>query len=133
MRRFVEAQIAAVIDRGQALVGIFGIVGAVITMAAWHQRRNHNLRSHLQWLIHKVFGEFRSCLNENPTNFMPEGEGPRKLFRPVTFKDMQIGAANPASPDFDESCILGNFWPRDRANYRLRARTGESGYADLFH
>src|SRR5262245_49658219 len=133
MWRLVETQIAAVVDRGQAFVGILGIVGAVVTMAAWHQRRDHYFRTHRQRFVHEVFGELSACLNENPANFMPERERPRKLLRPVAFKDMQISAANSAGADFDESCLLGNIWPRDRANYRLRVRTGESGYADLFH
>jgi hypothetical protein len=102
-------------------------------MAAWHERWDHDLRSHLQWFIHEVFGELATYLNEDPTNFMPERERPRKCLRPVTFKDMQISAANSAGADFNESCLLGNIRPRNRANYRLRARTGKSGYADLFH
>ena len=66
-------------------------------------------------------------------NFMAERERPGKLLRPVTFKDVQIGAANTASADFDESCPLRNLWPGDRADHRLRARTCESRDADLFH
>jgi hypothetical protein len=43
VRRFVEPDIAAVIDRRQTLIGIFGIVDAVVTMPARHQRRDHHL------------------------------------------------------------------------------------------
>ena len=45
MRRLVEAEIAPVIDRRQALVGVLRIVDAVVAGAARHQRRDHHLRA----------------------------------------------------------------------------------------
>src|SRR5215475_1277456 len=133
MWRLVETQIAAVVDRGQAFVGILGIVGAVVTMAAWHQRWDHHFRTHRQRFVHEVFGELSAGLNENPANFMPERERPRKFLWPVAFKNMQISAANSAGDNFDESCLLGNIRPRDCTNYRLSSRTGKCSYANLFH
>ena len=45
---------------------------------------------------------------------MSECEGPRKFVRPVTLKDKQIGAANSAGADFDESCLLRDILARER-------------------
>src|SRR5262249_39823161 len=45
MRRLVEAEIAAVIDRRQALVRALRIVDAVVAMATGHQRRDHHFRA----------------------------------------------------------------------------------------
>src|SRR5213592_1382523 len=70
MRRLVEAEIAAVIDRRQALVGAFRIMNAVIAAAARHQRRDHHLRSHAEWFAHEVFLEFRADLDQHTADFV---------------------------------------------------------------
>src|SRR5262249_35258448 len=102
MRRLVEAEIAPVVDRGEALVGVFRIVDAVIAAAAWHQRRDHHLRSDLERLAHEVLTQLGPYLHENAANLVPKRERPGELLRPVTFKDVQVGAANAAGADLDE-------------------------------
>src|ERR1700748_2607288 len=97
MRRLVEAEIAAVIDRRQALVGALRIMDAVIALAAWHQRRDHHLRSHAKRLAHEIFFEFRAAFDNDATEFMPERERPRQRLRPMALKDVQLGAAYTAS------------------------------------
>src|SRR5712692_9751257 len=133
MRRLVEAEIAAVIDRRQALVGALGIMNAVIAMAARHQRRDHHLRSHAEWFAHEVFFEFRADLDQHAADFMAEGERPGQLLRPVAFQDMQIGAANAAGADFYQCRLLRNFRPRHVANNRLCTGAVIGANTNLFH
>ena len=54
VRRLVEAEIAPVVDRGQALVGLLGIVLAPVAEAAGHQRRQHQLGADADRLAHEV-------------------------------------------------------------------------------
>ncbi len=133
MRRLVEAEIAAVIDRRQALVGALRIVDAVIAMAARHQRRDHHLRSHCERLAHEIFREFRADLDQHAADLVAERERPRQWLRPMAFQDMQIGAADAAGADLDQRRLLRNFRPRHGANDRLRAGSVIGAYANLFH
>src|ERR1700730_11203480 len=133
MRRLVEAEIAAVIDRGQALVCALRIVDAVIAMAAGHQRRDHHLRPYRERLAHEVFVEFRADLHQYAADLMSERERPRQCFGPMTLEDVQIGAADAAGPDFYQCGLLRNFRPWHAANDRLRAGSVIGAYADLFH
>ena len=133
MRRLVEAEIAAVVDRRQALVGALRIMHAVIALAARHQRRDHHLRSNRERLAHEVFGKFRSDLDQHAADFMAERERPRQLLRPVPFQDMQIGAADPTGADLDQRRLVRNFRPRNAANDRLRAGPVIGANANPFH
>jgi hypothetical protein len=133
MRRLVEAEIAAVIHRRQAFVGALRIMDAVIASPARHQRRDHHLRSHVKRLAHEIFRKFRADLDQNAANFMTERERPRQWFRPVTFKDVQIGAADAAGTDFYQCGLLRNFRPWHIANNRLRAGTIVGADPDLIH
>jgi hypothetical protein len=76
MRRLIEAEVATVIHRRQALIGAFGIVNAVIALTARHQRWNHHLRSHAKRLAHEIFLEFRTDLDQHAADFMAERERP---------------------------------------------------------
>src|SRR5258707_13168729 len=120
MRRLVEAEIAAVIVRRQALVGALWIMNAIITTPARHQRRDHHLRSHAEWLGHEGFFEFRADLDQHAADFMAERERPGQLLRPVALQDMQISAANPAGADFYQRRLLRNFRPWHLSDNRLR-------------
>src|SRR6266852_3054277 len=133
MRRLVEAEIAAVIHRGQALVGAFGIVNAVIALTARHQRWDHHLRSHAKRLAHEIFLEVRADLDQHAAYFVAERERPRQLLRPVAFEDMQIGAAHAAGADFYQCRLLRDLGPRHGANDRLRAGPVVGAYANLLH
>src|SRR5690242_15538605 len=133
MWRLIESEIPAVINGGQTLVGAFRIMDTVIATPTRHERRNHYLRSHRERLAHKVFFELSAHFDEDATNFMAECERPRKLFGPVTFEDMQVGAAYSAGTDFDERRLLGNSRPRNGADHRLRAGASKRGNADRFH
>src|SRR5258705_3352509 len=133
MRRLVEAEIAAVIDRRQALVGVFRIMNAVIAMAARHQRRDHHLRSHAERFAHEVFLEFRADLDQHAADAVAERERPRQLLRRVALQDMQIGAANAAGADFNQRRLLRNFRPWHVANNRLRAGPVIGANTNLFH
>ena len=133
MRRLVEAEIAAVIHRRQALVGALGIMDAVIAMPARHQRRDHHLRSDGERLAHEILGKFRADLDQHAADLMPERERPRQLLRPVAFEDMQIGAAHAAGADFDERGFLGDFRPGHGADHRRGAGAVVGADADLGH
>ncbi len=133
MRRLVEAEIAAVVDRREALVGVLRIVDAVIAMPARHQRRDHHLRSHLERPAHEILFELAADLDEDAAELVSERERPRQRLRPVTLEDMQVGAANAAGADLDERRLLADVRPRHGADHRLRAGTGEGGNANLFH
>src|SRR5205814_10644507 len=87
MRRLVEAEIAAVIDRRQAFISALRVVNAIIAMAAWHQRRDHHLGSHLERLAHEVFIEFRSDLDQHAADLVTKRERPWQRLRPVAFED----------------------------------------------
>src|SRR5262245_61988361 len=130
MRRLVEAEIAPVIDRGQALVGLLRIMDAVIAMPARHQRRDHHLRADAKRLAHEVFAEFATRFDNDAAQLMAEGEWPRQRLRPMAFEDVKVGAAHPAGADLDERSVLLHLRPRHRADDRRGARAGESGDAD---
>ena len=133
MRRLVKAEIAAVIDRRQALVGALGIMDAVIALAARHQRRDHDLGSHRERLAHEVFLEFRADLDQHAADLVTERKRPRQRLRPVPFEDMQIGAADAAGANLDQRALLRDFRPRHGADDRLRTRSVIGAYANLFH
>src|SRR6266508_4318626 len=96
MRRLVEAEIAPVIDRGQAFVGLLRIMDAVITAPARHQWRDHHLRADTERLAHEVFAEFASRLDDDAAQLVAERERPRQRLGPVAFEDVKVGAAHPA-------------------------------------
>src|SRR5437763_1454530 len=106
MRRLIEAEIAAVIDRRQAFVGALRVVNAIIAMTAWHQRRDHHLRSYLERLAHEIFVEFRSNLNQHAADLVTERERPWQRLRPVAFQDVQIGTANAAGADLYKGSLV---------------------------
>ena len=133
MRRLVEAEIAAVIDRRQALVGALRIMDAVIALAARHQRRDHHLRSHLSGLLMKSSVNSRADLDQHAADFMAERERPGQRLRPMTLQDMQIGAADAAGADLDQRRLVRNFRPWNGANDRLRAGPVIGANANLFH
>src|SRR5689334_11865718 len=102
MRRLVEAEIAAVVDRRQALVGALRIMDAVIAVAAGHQRRDHHLRADLERLRHEVLIELGSAFDDDAAELMAERERPWQRLRPVTLEDVEIGAADTAGADLDQ-------------------------------
>ena len=106
---------------------------AVIALAARHQRRDHHLRSHVKLLAHEVFLEFRADLDQHAADLVAERERPRQRLRPMSFQDMQIGAADTAGADLDQRGLFRDFRPGHLADHRLCARTGIGAYADLFH
>jgi hypothetical protein len=77
VRRLVEAEIAPVINRGQALVGALGIMDAVVALPAGHQRRDHHLRADAEFPAHEIFGELRSLFDDDAAELVAEGERPR--------------------------------------------------------
>ena len=133
MWRLLEPEITSVIDGGQTLVGALRVVNAVIALAARHQWRDHHLRSHLQRLAHEVFCKFRADLDQHPANLVTEREWPRQWFRPVALQNVQIGAANTAGADLDESGLARNFRPRHGADDRPCSRAIVGAYANLLH
>src|SRR6266480_1348233 len=130
MRRLVEAEIAPVIDRGQAFVGLLRIMHAVIAMPARHQRRDHHLRADAKRLAHEVFAEFAARLDDDAAQLVAEGERPRQRLGPVALEDMKVGAAHSAGADLNERRVLLHLRPWHRADDRLGARPGEGGDAD---
>src|SRR5262245_28609877 len=108
MRRLVEAEIAAVIDRRQALVGALRIVDAVKAVTAGHQGRDHHLRSDLERLRHEVFGELAAAFDDDAAELMAQRERPRQGFRPMAFEDVQIRAAYAAGADLDQRGLLAD-------------------------
>ena len=106
MRRFLEAEIAPVVDGREALVGVLRIVDAVVAGAARHQRRDHHLRADLQRLAHEVFGELRARLDDHAAELMAERERPRQGLGPMAFQDVLIGAAHAAGADLDQRGLL---------------------------
>src|SRR5205085_4136455 len=133
MRCLVEAEVAAVIDRRQALVGALRIMDAVIAAAARHQWRDHHFRSHCKWLAHEIFGELGADLDQHAADLVTERERPRQWLRPMSFQNMQIGAANPAGADLDQRRFAWNLRPRHGADDGLRARAVIGANPDLFH
>ena len=133
MRRLVEAEIAAVIDRRQALVGGLRIMDAVVAVAAGHQRRDHHLRADLQRLAHEVLGEFVAAFDDDSAELVAERERPGQRLRPVTFQDMQISAADAAGADLDQRSFPADLRPWHGADDGLAARACVGADADLFH
>src|SRR5262245_44485362 len=130
MRRLVEAEIAPVINRGQALVGLLRIMDAVIALPARHQRRDHHLRADAERLAHEIFGERTALFDDDAAELVPEGERPRQRLRPVAFEDVKVGAAHPAGADLNQRGVRGDLRPRHRPDDRLGAWTGEGGDAN---
>src|SRR5262249_48390859 len=130
MRRLVEAEVASVINWSKAFVGVLGIMDTVIAMPAGHQRRDHHFRSDAQRLAHEILRKVFSRFDDDASELMAKGEGPRQRLRPMTFKNMEIGTAYPAGANLNERGLFGNLRPCHRTDLRLRAGTGEGGDAD---
>src|SRR6185437_5807266 len=119
--RLVEAEIAAVIDRRQALVRALRIVNAVVAMAARHQRRDHHLRAHLERLAHEVFVELAAAFDNDAAELVPESERPWQRLRPMSLEDVKIRAADAAGADLDQRGLPADLRPRHGADDGLRA------------
>src|SRR6185312_12799296 len=133
MRRLVETEIAAVVHRRQTLVGGLGIVDAVVTFAARHQRRNHHLRPDTERLAHEVFGELAAGLDDDAADLVSERERPRQLLRPMTSEDMQVRTANAAGADLEQRRLLRDFGPWHGANDRRCTRAVIRADTNLIH
>jgi len=103
---------------------------AVIAPSAWHQRRDHHFRADAERLAHEILGELRSGFDDYAPELVAERERPRQRLRPVTFQDVQVGAAHSAGADLNERGIFGDLRPWHRTDDRLGAGSGEGGDAD---
>jgi len=133
MRRLLEAEIAAVINRRQALIGALGVVDAVIAMAARHQGRDHHFRADFQRLAHEVFREFRTDLDQHPADLMAKRERPGQWLGPMALEDVEVSSADAAGSDLDQRALLSDFRPGHAADDGLRARPVIGADANLFH
>src|SRR5581483_9702480 len=133
MRRLVEAEIAAVINRGEAFVGRLGIVDAVIAMATWHQRRDHDFRAHFQRLFHEIFVEIGADLDQLPAKLVTEREWPWQRFWPMPFENVQVRATDPAGANLDQRRLVSDFRTGHAANDGLCAGPVVRADANLFH
>src|SRR3712207_491073 len=133
MRRLVEAEIAPVVDRREALVGALRIVDAVVAGAAGHQRRDHDARADLERLAHEVLGQLAPLLDDDAADLVPEREGPRQGLRPMALQDVQVGAADAAGADLDQGRLARHVRARHLADHRIGAGSGECGHTNRFH
>jgi hypothetical protein len=131
MRRLGKAEIAPVIDRRQALVGVLGVVDAVIAASARHQRRDHDLRADGDRLSHEVLAELVTLLDDDAADLVAERERPRQRLRPVAFQDVLVGTADATRADLDERRVLRHRRPGHRLDDGLCARPGEGRDADV--
>ena len=131
VRRLVEAQIAAVVDGGEALVGRLGIVLAPVAEAARHQRRQHHLGADLQRLAHEVGVELRADLDDDAGQLVPQRERPRQRLGPMPLEDVLVGAAHAAGADLDQRALGRHLRPRHLAHDGLGAGPVVGGDADL--
>src|SRR5215472_13884442 len=115
MRRLVETEIAAVINRRQTLIGALRIMDAVVAAAARHQGRYHHLRAYGERLAHEVFGELGSAFDDDAAQFVTERERPGQRLRPMALEDMQVGAADAAGADLDQGSLFADLRPRHGA------------------
>src|ERR1700682_2412198 len=111
---------------------MLGRILAIIAFAAGHERRDHDLGADADWIVHPVGLEVRSDLDHHAGHLVAERERPWQRFRPMSFEDMQVGAANAAGADLNESSLSRHFRPWHLPDHRLRARTVIGGNADLF-
>ena len=130
MRRLVEAEIAAVIDRRQAFIRGLGIMQAPVAMAAGHQWRQHQFRADADRLAHEVGLQLVADLDHDARQFVSEGERPRQRLRPMAFQDMLVGAADAAGPYLDQRRFRRDARPGHLLHHRIGARPGEGGYSD---
>ncbi len=84
VRRPVETEIAAVVDRLRALVGLLGIALAPVAEAAGHQRREHQLGADADGLAHVIGLQFRPDLDDHTRQFVAQRERPRQRLWPMT-------------------------------------------------
>ena len=131
VRRLVEAEIAPVVDRGQALVGVLWVVDAIVAAPARHQRRDHDLRADGDRLAHEILDERVALLDDDAADLVAERERPGQRLRPVTFQDVLIGAADAAGADLDQRRIVRHRRPGHGLDDRLRARPGKGRDADV--
>src|SRR4051794_22003641 len=131
MRRLLEAEVAPVVDRRQAFIGVLRIMNAVVAGAAWHQRRDHYLRADPKRLPHEIFGELRAGFDDHATELMAKCERPRQRLRPVAFQDVLVGAAHATRADLDQRGLPRHIRPRHGADHRRRAGPIEGRDADL--
>ena len=131
VRRLVEAQIAAVVDGGEALVGRLGVVLAPVAEAARHQRRQHHLGADLERLAHEVGCQLRADLDDDAGQLMPQRERPRQRLGPMPPKDVLVRAAHPAGADLDQRALGRHLRPGHLAHDGVRARSVIGGDADV--
>ena len=125
MWRLLEAEIAAVVDRGEALVRGLGVVSTPVAGAAWHERRQHYLGADGERLAGPIVGQFRADLDDYPSELVAQCERPGQGLGPVALQDVQIGAAHAARADLDQRRFPGDPWPRHLADHRRRPRPVE--------
>src|SRR5262249_57536738 len=99
MRRLIEAEIASVINRSKAFVGVLGIMDTVIALPAGHQRRDHHFRPDAQRLAHEILRKVFSRFDDDASELMAKGEGPRQRLRLMTFWKIDIAAPHPPHPN----------------------------------
>jgi hypothetical protein len=107
VRRLVEAEIAPVVDGRQALVGVLGIVDAVVAVAAGHERRDHDLRADGDRLAHEVLGEALALLDDDAADLVAEGEGPRQGLRPMALRMCWSVPQTPQAPILISAAFFG--------------------------
>ena len=130
VRRPLEAQVAAVVDRRQALVGGLRVVDAVVAAPARHQRRQHHLGAHRQRPAHVILGQVGADGAHHAGQLVTERERPRQRLRPVAGQDVQVGAAHPAGGDADQRRLARDLGHRHLADDRTAAGAVEGGHAD---
>ena len=131
VRRLVEAEIAPVVDRRQALVGVLGVVDAIVAAPARHQRRDHDLRADGDRLAHEILDERRALLDDDAADLVAERERPGQRLRPMPFQDVLIGAADAAGADLDQRRIPRHRRPGHGLDDGLRAGSGKGRDADV--
>jgi hypothetical protein len=67
------------------------------------------------------------------TELVAERERPRQRLWPVTFQDMQVGAADAARADLDQRGLFADLRPRHVADHRPRARAVIGADANFLH
>ncbi len=132
VRRLVEAQIAPVVDRGQALVGLLGIVLAPVAEAAGHQRRQHQLGADADRLAHEVGRELVADLDDDAGELVSQRERPGQGLGPMALEDVLVGAAHPAGADLDQRALGRHLGPGHLAHDGLGAGAVVGGDADLW-
>ena len=133
VRRFFKSQVAAVVGRIEALVGVCRVVHAVVALAARHQRRQHHLAAHTQRPPHEIRVQGRTFFHDHTASLWPRVNGQGRGFGQCPWRMWRSVPHTPQTPMRMRAASSGTFGPRHLSHLDPGAGPVKSRYTDCAH